>query len=151
MLFLGQAVLAGLLQAAEAGKEGISKLRKQITTQSEPVAVLGVIGNWSDAWTRLDVEAYLSHYHPEFQPESYKSHGHWSFKRREHFAKQRWVKISISGISLLAFPDGSYTANFIQNYRSDTYHDVIRKELSFTHHKGKWVITSEKAIPVKGG
>ena len=116
------------------------------TPISPPEAIYAALSRWQIAWQELDTDGYISSYSPTYAGKQYSDHAKWAMAREERLKSQRWVKLSLSGIVIFVRDDGKYTANFTQQYRSDSFSDVSRKQLLFEKHPEGWLIVSESEI-----
>lgn len=112
----------------------------------ESQEIFDVIDRWAEAWINLDAETYISYYSKRYRPDEKTSHRVWAAERRNRFAVQKWIKLGITGIVISKRDDNSYSVNFKQRYKSDSFRDTVRKELIFIKEDSQWRINSERII-----
>jgi ketosteroid isomerase-like protein len=101
---------------------------------------------WLAAWQRGDVQAYLSHYAPDFEPSLGQSRAAWEQDRRQKVPKARAATISIDKVQIQIRHDGSVDFRYLQTYGSDRYSDQSRKRLLWRKHNGGWKIIREQVL-----
>jgi len=116
------------------------------TPISTPEAIYAALDRWQTAWRERDTDGYISSYSPTYSGTQYSHHAKWVMAREQRLKSQRWVKLTLSGIVIFVRDDGKYAANFTQQYRSDSFSDVSRKQLLFEKHPEGWLIVSESEI-----
>lgn len=112
----------------------------------ESQKIFDVIDRWAEAWINLDAETYVSYYSKRYRPDDKTSHRIWAAERRNRFAVQKWVKLGVTGIIISKRDDNSYSVNFKQRYKSDSFRDTVRKEIIFIKEGSEWKINSERII-----
>jgi len=116
------------------------------TPISTPEAIYAALDRWQIAWRELDTDGYISSYSPTFIGKSYTKHEDWVKAREQRFKSQKWVKLKLSGIVIFVRNDGKYSANFTQQYLSDSFSETSRKQLLFQKFPRGWLIVSESEI-----
>jgi len=116
------------------------------TPVSTPEAIYAALDRWQIAWRELDINGYISSYSPTFTGKKHDTYEDWVASREQRFKSQKWVKLKLSGIVIFARNDGKYAANFTQQYRSDSFSEISRKQLLFAKHPKGWLIVSESEI-----
>lgn len=118
------------------------------TTKPEPKAtpnlareVKQALLSWANAWSNRDAQKYVSAYLGNYAT-SGKTHKDWAAGRRWNFKNKKYIKVALSDIRIQADGD-QYRASFKQQYESDSYKDVVNKELLFVRHAGRWKIAKE--------
>ncbi len=129
----------------------LSLLRTDLVTAaptpiSAPEAIYAALERWKDAWQTLDADSYISSYSPHFHHQQYTSHINWVTARQQRLQSQQWVKLKLSGIVIFIRDDGRYVANFTQDYKSDSFSDISRKQLLFEKYPNGWLIVAENEI-----
>jgi Tfp pilus assembly protein FimV len=104
-----------------------------------------VVAAWSDAWSRKDVESYLSYYGGDFIPEQGKSRVKWEKLRKARLTKPGPIEVKIANLSVEMRSAGLATARFTQRYRSANFHSADRKTLVLVNRDGRWFIRNENA------
>ena len=108
--------------------------------------IFEIIDRWAEAWINLDADTYIDYYSRNYKPDKTTSHRTWASERRNKFSVQKWVKLGITGVVISKRDEDSYSVNFKQRYKSDSFRDTVRKELIFIREKSTWRISSEKII-----
>jgi hypothetical protein len=97
--------------------------------------------SWANAWSNRDVKRYTASYKKNYAPAG-KTHKDWVAGRRWNFKNKKYIKVSLSGIRIKA-DNKRYRATFKQRYESNTYKDVVNKEIIFVRQNGQWKIAKE--------
>ena len=116
------------------------------TPVSTPEAIYAALDRWQIAWRELDTAGYISSYSPEFTDKQHGNHAAWAASREQRLKSQKWIKLKLSGIVIFARNDGKYAANFTQQYKSDSFSEISRKQLLFAKYPNGWLIVSESEI-----
>jgi len=139
--------LAGLVAAEPSGEPVL-----ETAAASSPAAsdtqndVLTAVADWADAWSRQDVNAYLSHYAEEFVPDDGKGRQHWVTLRRKRVAAPQFIRVEISAPKVEFRSDSRATVTFKQSYRSATYEDYVTKRLDLLRKGQSWKILGEHTV-----
>ncbi len=139
--------LAGL---AATDLSGASAL--EIAANTSPAAadtqkgVLTAVASWADAWSRQDVNAYLSHYAEEFVPDDGRSRQDWVTLRRKRVTAPQFIRVEISAPKVELRSDSRATVTFKQSYRSATYEDYVTKRLDLLKKDQSWKILGERTV-----
>ncbi|MDT8403303.1 hypothetical protein [Sulfuriflexus sp.] len=136
-LFLTGVLLLGLsVQPVAAEESYISESQK----------IFDVIDRWAEAWINLDAYTYTSYYSKDYRPDSNTSHRAWVAGRKDRFARQKWIKLGITGLVISKEANGNYKASFRQRYKSDSFRDLVKKEIVFIKEDSQWRIQSENTV-----
>lgn len=109
---------------------------------SQRPAVIDAVGNWAKAWSNQDVEAYLSHYAPDFAP-GRQSHSDWEKQRRIRLTRPKFIMVAIDEPVVSFSSDSSAEVRFLQHYQSDTIDSKGYKTLTLSKSGGRWLIVRE--------
>lgn len=139
-----QSVIAEPLPSTELTKEQKEQFKARF--KEDAAAILKVVDRWAKGWSELNVETYLSCYEKSFFPDKFSSAKSWRDSRRDRFKRQQWVKLKLTGMVLSLRGGGVYAVEFTQDYESDTYRDVTRKELVFRKLENDWRIAAENVV-----
>ena len=60
--------------------------------------------------------------------------------------KPKFIEVTVDSLKLSVLGPRTVRAEFLQTYRSDSYHDVVRKRLELIREEGDWRIVEEKVI-----
>lgn len=105
-----------------------------------PSDVEGAVQAWATAWSRKDVDAYLSAYARDF--DGGKSRKVWEQERRARIAGKRSISVKLSGLQIRVNGDKA-TASFHQDYKADSLSVSSAKTLELVKSAGGWVIVKE--------
>lgn len=110
------------------------------------------IQGWSDDWSQLKTENYLSYYHPKFRSGDKDLKAWKSYKRRVNSSKS-FIQVKLSNLTLIHDPsrwsEGEVVvAEFDQLYASNNYQDTSRKRLYLTRSSpaDEWKILIEENV-----
>ena len=106
-------------------------------------AVLQRVRSWADAWSEQQVDRYLSHYSPKFNA-SPLSFDEWSKQRRLRVAAPASIRVTVHNPKVTLLHGGELASvDFIQEYKSPTFHERILKRLILSRFSGQWLILEE--------
>ena len=117
----------------------------------EPVApassddVLKTINGWAQAWSKRDVNSYLSYYARDFRTPGGESRGDWEKTRRARIDGAKSIAVGIESPKVTMKGPQQASVTFRQTYRSDKLKTRSRKTLELVQADGKWLIREEKA------
>lgn len=97
---------------------------------------------WASAWAAQDVDAYLSHYAPDFAPSSM-SRSAWTAQRRERITAPKDISVTLHDIQVLNASNTRATLRFKQDYQSDRLKNTSSKTMELGLIDGKWLILRE--------
>ena len=106
--------------------------------------IINTVNKWADAWSRQDVDAYLSYYAEEFTPSGNLSRETWAEQRRIRVRNPKSIKVSIIKPTVVMHGNEHAQANFLQHYQSDTIDDRINKTLLMRKLNDQWLIIQEQ-------
>ena len=99
--------------------------------------------SWANAWSNRDAAKYVNAYLNSYATEG-KTNADWVAGRRWNFKTKKYIKVALSDISIKADGDKFRTV-FKQSYESDTFKDLVGKELVFVKQNGRWKIEQERS------
>lgn len=108
--------------------------------------ILSTIENWSRAWSAKDTPTYLSFYAADFQPTPRMSRVAWEASRRHRIAKPKTISVTIEDPKVEFVDSTDAHVTFQQTYRSDAYHDQVRKQLQLYKQGNQWLIYREQVL-----
>jgi predicted nucleic acid-binding Zn-ribbon protein len=118
--------------------------------QNETVAIERVLRSWADAWSHQDVAGYLSHYSPVFRANSGADFKKWREQRKKRIEKPEFIEIKVDNLKIEVKKDAIRAkATFHQQYRSNSYADIVVKTLDLILQDNGWKIIKETSKPVK--
>lgn len=102
--------------------------------------------DWARAWSDRNVAAYLNFYDDDYVPAgSGMSRKKWEAQRNDRIAGKRFISIKATEIDVQVTGDNA-VVELTQAYRSDTFHDTIRKELKYQQRPEGWRIVGEAVL-----
>lgn len=103
------------------------------------------VDSWRHAWAARDVDAYLSHYSPQFKPVKERDRQTWAGNRRRVILSRPDIKLRVSELRLEQLDTQGWRAYFLQDYTSGTYVEKQQpKILEWRWEDGQWLITAER-------
>jgi len=111
--------------------------RKEINS-----AVMQALKNWSDAWSKQDVSAYLASYSATYSPKG-TTHKEWADYRAIRLKAPKFVKVELSDQKAVLTDNTHVRVSFTQSYASDTLRAKDKKTLELELIDNTWLITSE--------
>ncbi|WP_031386162.1 nuclear transport factor 2 family protein [Desulfonatronum thiodismutans] len=108
--------------------------------------IIDVVLNWAKAWASQNVEAYLSFYSGNFQPERGLSLAQWREQRRTRVAAPPFINVTLSNIVVSNLDENAAQVRFAQRYRSNVINDEVSKELQLRKEGGQWRIVRERLL-----
>lgn len=119
------------------------KARAAQEAAAEREAVLNAVQSWARAWSARDVQAYLAHYAPDFDPAGGISRKAWMEERQQRIAGKGRIRVDIDKPQVTT-EGNSAIVHFRQSYVSDRLSATSRKTLELERQRGKWLITQER-------
>ncbi len=130
--------------AAPAGKAPEKAPEPVRAAPSDSEEVLKAVRAWAAAWSKQDVNTYLSSYGKEFKPPKGLTRTQWEAERRARINGKGEIRVEVLQPSVTIKGD-SAKVSFRQNYRSDRLDTSTRKTLTLNRQGARWVIVSEVA------
>jgi tetratricopeptide (TPR) repeat protein len=117
---------------------------KEADTQAKSLdAILKTVDAWAAAWSKQDVDGYLSFYSAEFKPADGESRKSWEATRRERVSTPKSIDVKI-GKASVKFTDSTHaTVKFRQSYRASHHRSTASKTLLMVKADGNWRILEE--------
>lgn len=112
----------------------------------EQEAVMVYVRQWANAWAEMDVEGYIGAYGSNFQPQDNKTRSEWEKGRRARLSQPSRITLQLSQPAISFLDSDLAMVKFVQDYRSDTYQDTVRKTLLMEREAGAWRIVREQSI-----
>jgi len=118
-------------------------------------SVQSAVSAWQRDWESLDVNAYLSHYHPRFRSGRHNLKS-WSLYKRRIGQRKKYIHLSLSDFTIIHNParvrEGeTVLVEFNQRYQSNNFSGVSRKRLYLVRKDAHdtWKILIEREIEEK--
>ncbi|WP_457567845.1 tetratricopeptide repeat protein [Desulfurobacterium sp.] len=119
-------------------KKEAEKFLKQIIALKPPPEILAFINQWKKAWEERNFQKYASFYAKAIKTP------YWTWKKKNLFKENNYIKIQISNIKLKSQKGNRYTIQFWQKYSSPKHSDEGLKTLVLQRTApGKFIIVSE--------
>lgn len=128
----GPPAVAASVPERPAQEAGIAEVRRTVDL-------------WVIAWSSQDINGYLSYYAPEFVPGDGGTARAWRESRRKRLSEPKFIQVDISDLHVVMHGEGHAQASFIQQYRSDSYNDRVRKTLLLKQSDQRWLIVGESS------
>ncbi len=97
---------------------------------------------WAEAWSQRDVDKYLLFYSDRFVPDDGLSRRQWNRHRRLRIASKKSIDVALTDFRI-SLEGRRALVSFRQSYRSDTFQDVVKKQLTFERAADDWKIVRE--------
>ncbi|MDG1905773.1 MAG: tetratricopeptide repeat protein [Arenicella sp.] len=117
----------------------ISEIETSRPVAAEPVVtptvdlntvMIARVRSWASAWSDQNVAAYLRHYADDYSAQG-SSRANWVEQRRQRLTQRSFISIEVSDFRVAEADDNLIKVSFKQRYRSDSFDDTIRKQLTF--------------------
>lgn len=110
--------------------------------------ILKYIRAWRNAWQNKNIDEYMKFYHKDFTGDGF-NYNRWYDDKKDKFAKLRFIKVDISGITVKFIKPTLYRITFIQKFESDKYSDSGIKTIMLSGCISDNKIISEIWRPLK--
>ncbi|HET7832405.1 MAG TPA: outer membrane protein assembly factor BamE [Gallionella sp.] len=139
------AVATAPVAAAAVATEPLPEAPKpQPVAKPDPAAeVVKALQAWAEAWSSRNIDGYLAAYKPDFAPAGM-SRKAWEKQRRDRIGKSQKIELGLGNLNIRMHDATHATVKFIQNYRSASYQDNIRKTLTLEKVGNAWLIAGEE-------
>lgn len=107
--------------------------------------VMKAVNGWAQAWSKKDVNGYLSHYAKDFKTPAGESRGDWENTRRARIGGAKSISVGVESPKVTMKGPQEARVSFRQTYRSDKLKTRSLKTLELVQMDGKWLIKEEKA------
>jgi tetratricopeptide (TPR) repeat protein len=108
--------------------------------------VLKAVNAWAEAWSKRDVDAYLSHYAKDFETPGGQPRADWEKGRRARISGAKVITVGINSPKVTINSPNQATVSFRQAYRSDSFKAAGSKTLEMVKGgDGRWQIQQEKS------
>jgi len=112
----------------------------------EQSAIKESVVQWITAWSKKDIDAYLSSYVKDYTPKKGVANKEWRKIRKYRIKSTKFIKIKLSRFEVELINDSFSIVRFHQLYTSDTFSDKIRKFLLMKKSNDGWKIMKEKVF-----
>jgi len=111
---------------------------------STPEDVITAVRAWAQAWSKKDVDGYLSFYARDFKTPKGEPREEWAKSRRQRILAPKRIEVGVESIKVSAVNGSNATVSFRQHYRSDALTANSSKTLVMVRADGKWLIQQER-------
>ncbi len=137
------AAVTAAVTAAPVATEPLPEAPKPAPKVDPAAEVVKALQAWAEAWSSRNIDAYLAAYKPDFAPAGM-SRKAWEKQRRDRIGKSQKIELGLGNLSIRMHDASHATVKFVQNYRSASYRDNIRKTLTLEKVGNAWLIAGEE-------
>jgi murein L,D-transpeptidase YafK len=114
------------------------------TLEADRSSLAAALEEWRRDWESRDTARYLKHYSTAFRS-GQQDLAAWSTHKRGVNAAKSWIRLALSEVSMLRYPDqGDFVVvSFNQDYRSSNLVNTMRKRQYWKKENGRWRILYE--------
>lgn len=114
------------------------------TLEADRSSLAAALEAWRRDWESRDTARYLKHYSTAFRSGK-QDLAAWSAHKRGVNAAKTWIRLALSEVSMLRYPDqGDFVVvSFNQDYRSSNLSNTMRKRQYWKKENGRWRILYE--------
>lgn len=114
------------------------------TLEADRSSLAAALEGWRSDWESRDTARYLKHYSSAFRSGK-QDLAAWSAHKRGVNAAKTWIRLALSEVSMLRYPDqGDFVVvSFNQDYRSSNLSNTMRKRQYWKKENGRWRILYE--------
>ncbi|MCH9647268.1 MAG: PilZ domain-containing protein [Deltaproteobacteria bacterium] len=120
---------------------------KKIASHRVREEVQRVVMGWAKVWSDQEPERYLEYYSRRFVLPDGLSRSQWESQRRQRISQPQFVRVSLVDLEVAIQQEDLVQAHFLQNYRSDSFEDAVRKTLHLVREDDAWKISQELSGP----
>jgi len=106
-------------------------------------AILDSVKAWAQAWSKQDVDAYLSFYAADFKAPKGESRADWEQQRRARVGGPEKISVTLRDLKVVQRDAQHAAVSFHQSYRSDRFQGRTRKTLEMVRVGDEWRILEE--------
>lgn len=101
---------------------------------------------WAKAWSQQNTKTYVNAYVRDYRPNNNISHKSWVKQRQQRLKRPKWIKVKLDDMQFFVLENGDVAVRLRQDYRSNSYRDIGRKELLLQRQDGRWKIKQENSL-----
>jgi Flp pilus assembly protein TadD/ketosteroid isomerase-like protein len=117
---------------------------KPAAGKSDSDEVVKAVRAWAAAWSKKDVNGYLSFYARDFKTPNGEPRAEWEGARKQRINAPKKIEVAIDSPKVTLADANNATVNFRQQYRSDALKANSSKTLVLVKNEGKWLIQQER-------
>lgn len=106
--------------------------------------ITAALNDWAKAWSRKDVDGYLSHYAKGFKTPGGEPRAAWEKSRRERLLAPKTIAVSVTNPQVKLTGEKEANVTFRQSYRSDTLQANSSKQVVMVKTGERWLIQQER-------
>jgi outer membrane protein assembly factor BamE len=136
-------------------ESALNSVNQSLTDRAENVGrpmndveITQLIESWRLAWQRKQVDAYLSFYASDFQPEAQKREA-WLAQRRQRLSRVAPIDVRLTNMQIEWLSASMAQVSFQQYYRSGVIQDQGTKIIRLARTPQGWKIASENFVSAK--
>ncbi|HVB49564.1 MAG TPA: tetratricopeptide repeat protein [Burkholderiales bacterium] len=107
-------------------------------------AIITTVEGWAKAWSRKDVDAYLSFYAKDFETPKGQSRAAWERLRRARLSAPKSISVTLASPEVRITANDLASVTFRQTYRSNFIRSTTMKTLVLERAGGRWLIRQER-------
>jgi tetratricopeptide (TPR) repeat protein len=107
--------------------------------------ILKAVNGWAQAWSKKDVDGYLSYYARDFKTPGGEARDSWEKTRRQRVTAPKSISVSLDSPKVTMNGADRATVTFRQSYKSDVLKSNSTKTLVMVKSDGGWKILEEKS------
>lgn len=101
------------------------------------------VESWAHAWSKQNVDGYLSAYAKDFKTTGKQSFNEWAKERRKRITAPKDIQVSLSNIQISMVDELRAKVKFRQTYRSNVFSSTTGKTLILRKQGNRWLIVEE--------
>lgn len=106
--------------------------------------LIAALSQWSDAWRRQDMAAYLGAYSPVFVPAKGTSREAWAKQRTARITAKQSIRHEVRDVDV-QFDQNKAIVKFTQVYADERLQQTDQKTMHWELNNGRWQIAREVA------
>lgn len=133
-----------LTSAALQGQDRADDEKSELADgEVPPHGLRATLRQWSEAWQRQDVPAYLDMYTPEFVPSTGFSRDAWVQSRTQRIREKRSIRHEMRDLDI-QMSTSTAVVKFTQIYQDEKVKLIDQKTMHWVYRDGLWMISLEK-------
>ena len=140
---------AALIPASPKQAPIKKRLKVQVSTAAvdKPASprdkIITTLKGWAAAWSAQNVGMYLSFYDNDYKSTQGLSGAAWKKHRYLRLRHPKWIKVKLSDFRVGEIRNGRVIVHLTQDYRSNSYMDRVRKQITLLQSRRGWQILAE--------
>ncbi len=100
------------------------------------------LNEWTNVWSKGDVDAYLAFYTTNFTPDNTTTHKQWLENRKARINPSKNIQVKLSDV-VITQDNETVIASFKQSYQANQYKDNTAKKIVWKKIGDQWLIEKE--------